>query len=455
MEKLYIKEILTAVRGTLFCKDPDLEIKSVSTNSKSIKAGSLFIPIRGEKLDGHDFIENAFENGAVATFSSRDNFIQANRTYIKVEDTLSAMQDLASYYRGKFNIPVVGITGSVGKTSTKEMIVSALSGEFNVAKTLGNLNGQIGLPQTILEIESKHDIAVVEMGISKFSEMERLSKIARPNFAVITNIGVTHIENLKTRENILKEKLHITDTLNEGSVLFLNGDNDLLRSVNPLGEFKVVKFGMNDGNDFKAENVKTDGNSTVFDVLHNGMRESVTIPVVGLHNVYNALVAIGLGLEMGLTMSKIKLGLQWYENLNMRQQIYRLKNFTVIDDTYNASPDSMVSAINVLNQVAENSRQVAVLADMLELGDISEEKHFELGVTVAKKGIDVLVTVGNKAKQIAQGALFYGGPTKIISFDTNEEAKEYLKRELKEGDSILVKGSRGMHMEQIAQFLVE
>lgn len=455
MEKLYIREILDATRGTLLCGNPNLEILSVSTNSKTASKGSLFIPIRGEKMDGHQFIESAFANGAVATFTSMHDFANSDKTYIRVDDTLKAMQDLASYYRGKFDIPVIGITGSVGKTSTKEMIASVLSSCLNVAKTAGNLNGQIGLPQTILDIEKKHEVAIVEMGISMFSEMEKLSKIARPNFAVMTNIGVTHIENLKTRENILKEKLHIADTLTEGSVLFLNGDDELLGGIDSLGRFKVVTFGMGEGSDIKAENVRTDGDHTCFDVVHNGLHENVTIPVVGVHNVYNALVAIGLGLEMGLPMSKIKLGLLRYENLNMRQQIHRLEKFTVIDDSYNASPDSMQSALNVLDQVAVKGRKIAVLADMLELGDISKEKHFNLGKEAANHNIDILVTVGTEAKYIAKGARSFSETMRVIECESNCEAQNYLKEIVKKGDNILVKGSRGMHMEQIAQFLVK
>lgn len=455
MEKLYVREILNATQGTLLCGTPDLEVTSVSTNSKTCEKGSLFIPIRGEKMDGHQFIEGAFEKGAVATFTSIHDFARSSGTYIKVPDTLRAMQDLASYYRGKFNIPVVGITGSVGKTSTKEMIASVLSSGLNIAKTEANLNGQIGLPQTILKIESKNDAAIVEMGISMFSEMERLSKVARPNFAVITNIGVSHIENLKTKENILKEKLHIADTLKEGSILFLNNDDELLKGIDSLGKFKVVTFGVSDGSDFKAENIKIDGNSTFFEVVHNGVREGVSVPVVGVHNVCNALVAIGLGLKLGLPMSKIKTGLLRYENLNMRQQVYRLGGITVIDDTYNASPDSMVSAINVLDQVAKEGRKIAVLADMLELGDISREKHFDLGKMVAHHNVDVLVTVGNMAKYIAQGARFLSGVMEIKECSTNVEAQEYLKKAVRKGDNILVKGSRGMHMEQIAQFLTK
>lgn len=455
MEKLYIREILDATRGTLLCGDPDLEVLSVSTNSKTASKGSLFIPIRGEKMDGHQFIESAFANGAVAAFTSIHDFINSDKTYIRVDDTLKAMQDLASYYRGKFDIPVIGITGSVGKTSTKEMIASVLSSCLNVAKTAGNLNGQIGLPQTILNIEKNHEVAIIEMGISMFCEMEKLSKVARPNFAVMTNIGVTHIENLKTRENILKEKLHIADTLTEGSVLFLNGDDELLKSIDSLGKFKVLSFGLADGSDFRAENIRTDGENTFFDVVLNGLRENVTIPVVGVHNVYNALVAIGLGLEMGLPMSKIKLGLLRYENLNMRQQIHRLEKFTIIDDSYNASPDSMQSALNVLDQVAVKGRKIAVLADMLELGDISKEKHFNLGKEAVNHNIDILITVGTEAKYIAKGARSFSETMRIIECESNCEAQNCLKEIVKKGDNILVKGSRGMHMEQIAQFLMK
>lgn len=456
MEKLSINEVLTAVEGELLCGSDEVLVDSVSTNSKEIRNGGLFIPIIGDKFDGHAFIGEAFATGAVATLNSECEVGSVpeqdkNKVHIKVKDTKVALQRLAAYYRQKFNIPIIGITGSVGKTSTKEMIANVLAARFNVHKTTGNLNGQLGLPLTMFGLERSHEVAVVEMGISELGEMERLLAIAKPTCAVITGIGVTHIENLYTKENIFNEKLKIVGNLGKNDVLFVNGDDEILRNVPKNSGFRVVTFGLKNNCDFTAKNITFEGGRTSFEAAHNEKSQRFEIPTIGEHNVYNALVAIAVGHFMGLSEAEMQTGLLQFKNLSMRQNVYNLQDITLIDDSYNANPDSMKSALAVLAQIGRGKRKIAVLADMLELGDMAKNLHFEVGAFAASMDVDVLITVGGLAKFIAEGADSAKRNMSTYSFLSNEEAFACLKSLIQPGDCILVKGSRGMHMEEIAR----
>lgn len=465
MEILTLKEILSAVKGVLLGASKDIEhigIKSITIDSRVISRNSLFIPLHGEKINSHNFINKAFENGAIAALIDEDVELIPNFTYIKVENTLNALQNLAAFYRRKFDIPVIGITGSVGKTSTKEMISCVLESKYNVVKTQGNLNGQIGLPLTIFNIENEHDVAILEMGISEPNEMDKLSYIAAPNYAVISNIGVTHIENFGTRNNILNEKINIIKTLSKDSTLLINTDNDLLKSFKKhcSKSFKIKGFGINDSSDFFAESIRMNEENTEFDFVFDGRKEKIEIPVIGNHNIYNALSAIAFGLEFNISMNDIKDSLRNYKTLKMRQcideVIFEGKKITVIDDTYNANPDSMESAINVLSILGKDRRKVAILADMLELGEYSDKLHFEVGEFVSKKEIDILLTIGEKSKYIAKGAQSFSDKNiKIMHFMSNNDCFDYLKNLLNINDIILLKGSRGMHLEEIVNKITE
>lgn len=454
MEKLYVNEILMAVNGVLLSGSDDVAVNSVCINSKELKNDALFVPIKGENFDGHDFIASAFEAGAVATLTSRDIVVNSDKVCIKVEDTKIALQRLAAYYRQKFKIPVVGVTGSVGKTSTKEMIASVLSAKFNVHKTVGNLNGQIGLPLTIFGLESRHDVAVVEMGISEFDEMESLAKVAMPNYAVMTNIGVTHIENLHTRENIFSEKFKITSFLSDSDYLFINGDDEILGKMQNGYQFNVVSFGIKNNCEFTARNIVCENEKTKFQVLHGESFRNFVIPTIGEHSVYNALVAIAIAFSMGMNADEIQAGLFQFKNLDMRQNIQHLGEITLIDDSYNANPDSMKSALKVLAQISKKGRKIAVLGDMLELGDLAEQLHFEVGTFAAQIGTNIVITVGELAKFIAGGAVNLNANIRIFSFDSTEEALDCLKSLIRSDDTVLVKGSRSMHMEKISEDLV-
>ncbi len=451
MENITISEIIKATGGKLLSGNTDQIISSVSTDSRKIGKNCLFIPLKGENFNGNDFIEKAFENGAIVSFISADYGPEnINGSLIEVKDTLKAMQDLAKYYRNKFNIPVIGVTGSVGKTTTKEMIAAALGKTMRVFKTEGNYNGQIGLPLTIFNLDSSYEVAILEMGVSKFGEMEKLRDIADPDIGVITNIGMSHMENFKTMENTCREKLKIVKK--ENAVLYLNGDSPILLKSGKDIPQKVVYFGLNGDYPFKCQDVYSTSGTTNLTLITPEFREEISIPCLGIHNVYNALAAIAIALGMGVHLDDIKEGLLTFKNVVMRQQISEINGITIIDDSYNASPDSMKSAVNVLKSVG-SGRKIVVMADMLELGKNSAKAHYDIGRYIAIEGIDILLTIGDESKNASDGAKNANQHIKIIHCKNNDEAYEILKTNIKATDKILIKGSRGMHTEEIVKSL--
>lgn len=453
--KMTVQEIATACGGRLLCGDGGAQVTWVCTDSRQVKQGALFVPIKGERTDAHQFLPAVLEAGAAAVLTQEHSCMDGDQAWIAVEDTGEALQKIAAAYRARFTLPLVGITGSVGKTTTKEMVALALSSGLNVMKTEGNFNSQIGLPLTMFRLEPEHRAAVIEMGMSNFGEMDRLAQIARPECAVVTNIGLSHIEYLKTQQNIRTEKLHITDCFHEGSVLFLNGDDPLLAELKGTLPYSCVFFGTKDFCDYRAEAVESDGISTTFTLCARDQREPMTIPVLGIHNVYNALAAVAVAEHLGLSRQGAKKALEAYEPLAMRQQIHRVKGISVVDDSYNASPDSMRSSIDVLMSLNTSGKTVGVFADMLELGDQSEQAHFESGVYAAQAGITELVTIGAQAEKIAQGALSVRPDLKCLVCHSNGEATEYLLSALKSGDAVAVKGSRGMKTDEIVKRLLQ
>ncbi len=459
MEALFIKEILSATNGMLLSGNINEKINYISTNSNNMQPNSLFIPIIGEKFDGHNFILSSFTNGAIATLTQHNKVEDNSKIYIKVNNTLESLQNISKNYRKKFQIPIIGVTGSVGKTSTKEMIASALSSKHNVLKTSGNMNSQIGLPLTILRVENKHNIAVVELGISKFNEMSKIADIANVDKAVITNIGISHIENLKTKENIRDEKLKIINDLNDkDKTLYLNADDKLLFELekNRTVKSRKVFFGVNSNLcNYKASNIKINNQSTCFDLSFNEHTYKISVPSIGIHNVYNALAAISIGTDLGMTIDEIQAGILSYKTESMRQQIHYLEKITVIDDSYNASPDSIKSGINVLNAVRnKNGKTIAVLADMLELGDFSKTEHFELGKFVANANVDSIIAIGQYAKYVINGALSINPNIYTNICMSNIIAFNKLNSIIEGNDTILVKGSRGMHTDEIVNMLL-
>ncbi len=456
MEAITAGEIVKAVDGTLLAGNPETVIDNICIDSREVKEGSLFVPIIGEKVDAHKFIAQVLDQGAAGVFMSHGDVTVTDRVHILVKDTVKALGDLSAWYRRKFQMPIVGITGSVGKTSTKEMISAALETGFHIMKTAGNQNSQIGVPLTLFRLEKGQEMAVVEMGISEFGEMENLVRFAAPDVAVVTNIGEAHIAQFGKKENTMKEKLKIAMNFTEKQRIFLNGDDPLLRQAAGTMKCPVTLFGTSDGCDYRAENIHIEDGKNCFTLVYPGGQEDVVIQQLGLHNVLNAAVAIAVARYFGIEPESAKKGLRDYEGIPMRQQINHLsRGIKVIDDTYNASPASVKSGVDVLMQLDNPGRKIAVLGDILELGDVSRQCHYDTGLAIAEKRLDLIVTVGQEMKALAKAVIDSGEGIAVCSFDTNEEAIPWLLENVSDGDAILVKGSRGMHEEEVVKALRE
>lgn len=444
MEKILLSDIARTVGGTIDIKS---EIGEISTDTRQLIAGSVFIAIRGERFDGHDYVAKAFEKGAVAAITEKQI---ENYPCIIVNDTRKAFLDLARYYRSLFNIILVGVTGSVGKTTTKEMIALVLSEKYNTLKTEGNLNNEIGLPKTLLGINKSHKAAVIEMGMSDFGEIERLSNTAIPTISVITNIGFSHIENLKTQEGILKAKLEILSGMSSDAPLVVNADDRLLSTVKDSLNRRVLTYGIeNKTADYYAKNIYEENNGTIFTVKYQDRDVEVSLPCIGRHNVLNALSAFCIGINSGISEEEIINALKKYKPDELRQNIVKKGEQTVIIDCYNASPDSMKASLSVLLQVkAENNgRKVAVLGDMLELGEMSRQLHENVGKFTEMADVDMLFTYGYDSVYIAEKAKESG--VSVMHTDDKAKLVNELKTYLKAGDVVLFKGSRGMRLEEV------
>ena len=441
--KLTVKKILEITKGQLITGDENLEIESYSKDTRTIKKNDCYIGIKGETFDGNLFWKDAKEKGACACLlDSFEGKIEEKDpfTIILVSDTIAAIQALAHYVRIESHAKVVAITGSAGKTSTKDMIASVLKEKYKILKTPGNLNGQIGLPLNILAYKDE-PVWVLEMGMNDFGQLKELSSIASPDVAVITNIGTAHIGILGSRENILKAKLEILEGMNDKGVLVLNGDNDLLKTVKT--DLKQVTFGLESSNDIVATDIKMDGEKTICKIENN----EIEIPVMGEVFVYNALAAYAVGKLFSLTPEEIKNGIASFQMSNNRMNTIKTAKFTIINDTYNANPDSVKSAIKTLGTF--KNRKVAILGDMLELGENEIKYHQEIGEFCNEK-IDVLITIGVLSKN-----MFDKFTKEKYFFKTNEEAETKLKDILKQDDVILVKASHSMKLDTIVNFLKE
>lgn len=452
MEFISIDEIIEWSGGELVSGNNEGYVSSVCADSRTAEKGCLFVPIKGNNVDGHIFISEVLKNGASASLCNRSHIISnCNGTIIAVEDTLKALQSIAQNYRYRFNIPIIGVTGSVGKSTTKEMISVVLESNFDVLKTENNYNGQIGVPLTLLKLESRYNAAVIEMGISEFGEMDKLSEMVDPSIGAVTNIGISHIENFKTEENIREEKLKLIKDYN--GKYYLNGDSPLLSDIN-RDKFKdVTYFGLNGSYPYSAVDISSDGESTEFVLVTPEFRENIVVPCLGIHNVYNALAAISIAIDMGIHLDDIKNGFSNYKGISMRQQILKIGNITLIDDSYNSSPDSLKSSISVLRSLKPLGKNIAVIADMLELGEKSSNIHYEIGKYIAIEGIDLLITIGPLSSFMESGAKDSGRPIEVVHCEDNKEAYERLISVITKGDKILVKGSRGMHTDEIVSLL--
>lgn len=455
MKSLTLKKIAEVCKGTLHCcgKGTDGEISGVVLDSRQIKKGYLFIATRGERADGHRFIPQVFSNGAAGVVCEEEPEDKSG-PYILVEDSFQALRDIAGFYRQQLDVTVVGVTGSVGKTSTKEFISSVLEMKYKVLKTEGNFNNEIGLPLTILRIRRCHEVAVVEMGISDFGEMHRLSEIAKPDICVLTNIGQCHLENLKSREGILKAKTEIFDFMGEKGRVCINGDDDMLRTVKTVRGEKPLTFGLEQENDVYAVNVENKGLfGSSADIHMDNKSFHGNIPLPGEHMVYNALAAACVGNLMGLTEEEIARGIETVKPVDGRSHIIRTKDKVVIDDCYNANPVSMCAALDLLSTAL--TRKVAVLGDMFELGKEEKDLHRRVGVYAAIRGIDVIVCIGELSRNAYEGALAgYGMEGKsVYYFHRKEEFLERWRDIIEIDDTILIKASHGMAFDGIVKVL--
>lgn len=505
MEDVKVKDIVEAVGGTLLCGDLNTRIAHISIDSRTMKGDDLFVPLIGEKVDAHRFIRQAFQAGAVATLTSEhgsgdlpeekelagsvaggdlpgakertdsgagrqaahggpgeetgscgtagratcgaeDAGAGPRPAWIYVEDTKAALQQIGAWYRRRLSLPLIGVTGSVGKTTTREMIAAALSARYKVYKTPGNSNSQVGVPITLSEISREDEIGVIELGISEPGEMGRIARVAAVQQAVVNNIGVAHIEQLGSKEAICREKLHIQDGMAEGGCLYVNGDDPILKTVKARAGCKRITYGTEEGLDYQAMDVQTCDGHPVFTAFcrASGEKVQVRLQVFGRHMVVNAMAALAVAGENGVPLAEAARALEAFRGFKGRQQIRTVRGVTVIDDSYNASPVSMKAGIGVLCDMPAAGRKIAVLADMKELGEGSPDFHREIGHFLAGCAVDVVALFGDLARLIGEQLKEERGAQQVCYFSTKEELASWLKEEVESGDCVLFKGSNSM-----------
>ncbi|NQU73798.1 MAG: UDP-N-acetylmuramoyl-tripeptide--D-alanyl-D-alanine ligase [Candidatus Omnitrophica bacterium] len=427
----------------------------ISTDTRTIKEGELFIALRGENFDGHDFVEKAAtKKAAGAIIDSKIQGLKGLKSkkfiLIQAKDTLSAFGDIAHFYRMRFKIPLIGITGSSGKTTAKEMIYEVLSSKFKVLKNKGTENNSIGLSHTLLRLHPGHSIGVMELGTNHFGEIRRLSQVLKPTVGIITNIGPAHLEFLKSEAGVLKEKMELLKSLDKDGLAIINADDALLKDIKGL-KCKIVKFGMDKNCDFKVTKIFQEKEAIWFTVNGN---HDFKIRLLGKQNVYNALIAITVGFLHGVDFNSIHNALSEFKPLNGRLCLRSLGPIKVIDDTYNSNPQSVKAALAVLASYKSAGRKILICADMLELGSLADKFHAETGRAISKANPDYLISVGNFSKTINEAAIF-GGMNKdaVISCKDNLDVLKTLKAIVSEGDVLLLKGSRRMKLNEVADAL--
>ena len=453
MKNLTLENITQVCSGTYYGPAGKLqeEVSSIITDSRKADKGCLFVPIVGERVDAHKFIPQVMAAGALATLSERV-LEQADFPYIVVESSLQAVKDIAEFYLKQLEIPVVGITGSVGKTSTKEVIASVLSQKYRTLKTQGNFNNELGLPLTVFRLRDEDEMAVLEMGISDFGEMTRLARIARPDTCVITNIGTCHLENLGDRDGVLKAKTEIFKFLRPDGHIVLNGDDDKLSTVKEQEGIAPVFFGMSQGCQVYGDEIVSRGLKGMTCTIHMGEDSfKVDIPMPGRHMVYNARAAAAVGRIYGLTDEQIKAGIESLEPISGRFRMIDTEKFLIVDDCYNANPMSMKASLDVLQD--GSGRRVAVLGDMGELGTDEVQLHESVGEHAGKCDIDVLICTGKLCKSMAEKAIQTNPDLKVIYEPDRESLLEHLEGYVQQGDTILVKASHFMKFEEVVEKL--
>ncbi|MBR5598008.1 MAG: UDP-N-acetylmuramoyl-tripeptide--D-alanyl-D-alanine ligase [Lachnospiraceae bacterium] len=446
MKNLTIQKICKACDGTLYgtewVKDETKEALGVVLDSRLLQEGFVFVATKGEKVDGHKFIPSVFEKGAMAVICEEVPTVITGPC-IQVEDSFVALKKLAAFYREQLDITVVGITGSVGKTSTKEFVAGVLSTKYRVWKTQGNFNNEVGLPLTVLQLRDEHEIAVLEMGISDFGEMHRLSEIAKPDICVLTNIGQCHLEFLGDRDGVLKAKSEIFDFMNPEGMIFVNGDDDKLITLKETWKERLVTFGREENNDVIACNEVSKGLlGSTLDMVGMVDISKVQIPLPGEHMVLNALAAAAVAKHLQLSKEEILEGVKNVKAVSGRSNIIPYENFVLIDDCYNANPVSMKAAIDLLQSA--NGRKIAVLGDMFELGEDEQMLHYEVG-SYAKGKIDFLICIGNLAEHIYEGGVEDKADSmSLLYLPEKEDVYQHLQEIIQPQDTILLKASHGM-----------
>lgn len=445
-------ELLNAIDGEVIVKGNNSNFNKLCIDTRKIEKDNVYLAIKGANFNGNDFAIKALEAGASIVIVDELNFnlndIKENGNVIKVKNTREALLNLAKFYREKLGLKVIGVTGSTGKTSTKDLIAALLSAKYRVFKTKGNFNNDIGLPLMILELTSDIDVAVLEMGMSSLGEIELLAKVAKPDIGVITNVGLSHIENLKTQENILKAKMEITAFFGKDNVLIVNGEDELLKNISS-DVFKVKKIGYNHEYDVYASNIILREEETEFLAHAFGEEAVFNLPMAGKHNVLNTMLAIEVSKSLNVSFEDMVRGVENLEATSMRLQVIKKQGLTIINDCYNASPDSMRSSLDVLSAY-KNNRKIAILGDMYELGDESEKSHFEVG-RYAKDKVDTLIVIGKYIKNFKDGF----NNDNIIMYNTKEECIKELENIIKLDDVVLVKASRGVKLENVVKKLEE
>lgn len=454
MEKITLQEITCAVNGKLIVNKENYDYTGVSIDSRKIEKGNIFIAFKGEKFNGNSFVSDVIQKGAVLCIVDEMLFDEkkineSNCSIILVDDTKKALCLLAKAYRQKLNVKIIGITGSTGKTSTKDFTASVLSVKYKVFKTIGNHNNDIGMPLMLLKIDNSYDVAVLEMGMSHINEIHNLVDICRPDVGIITNIGISHIENLKTQDNIFKAKMEITDFFNKNSILIVNGDDKYLSTINTK-DFMVKKAGTSDTCDIRAKDIVLKEEGSKFSIYSKSNEKifDLELKLLGIHNVMNACVATACASAFNIEYDDIQKGFNNIKLTSMRLDIIRGEKFIIIDDSYNASPDSMKAALAVLKNI-KCKRRVAILGTMRELGDKSFEAHFEVGEYARNNGIDFLISVGEYSEAYKKG---FDSPD-FIDFENTENTITQIGNIIENGDAVLIKASRAMKFENIVNKL--
>ena len=452
MLELNLQEIVKATKGALLKEADVKEIKAVSTDTRKIEEGTMFIALKGENFNGNNYVLEAFNKGAkiaiVDEVKCDLNELKEDVALIKVQNTGRALMDLAKFYREKLGLKVVGITGSAGKTSTKDLVAAVLSDKYKVFKTKGNFNNEIGLPLMILELDSTYDVAILEMGMRGLGQIKELAEIASPDLGIITNIGISHIEILKTRENILKAKMEIATFFDKNNTLVVCGNDDFLGAL-PEAEYKIVKTGVGENFEIGAKNIALEELSSKFTVYDGEKEEEFSLDMPGEHNISNLMLGIAIAKELGVSFEEMKRGLKNIEATSMRLELIKKDGFSILNDCYNSSPVAVKSAIDVMKNI-EGKRRIAVLGTMRELGHKSEEAHEEIGKYAKENGIEKVLCFGDFSENIKEG---YGEGCTV--YKNKEELINDLLNIICEGDIILVKASRSLKFEEITKALLE